>query len=143
MISCVLLSAGESSRFGSPKALAQFKGETVIEHLQREIISTKAIGELIIVLGSASDAIEPFILNHKKVRVVYNKDYKLGQTSSFKVGLRSVSPQSLGVMLIPVDYPLVKSQTLGFIAKNFQQKKSLIIIPVYDVQKGHPPVFHT
>ena len=69
MISCILLSAGFSSRFGSPKALAKRNGETVIEHIQRSLLNT-LIEEIIIVLGNKADKIEPFVLNHKRVKFV-------------------------------------------------------------------------
>ncbi len=141
MISCILLSAGESRRFGSPKALAQIQGRTVIESLQKEILSSQNIGELIIVLGYDAQIIAPLLLIHKKVKVVYNKDHKFGQTSSFQVGLRAVSTEAKAVILLPVDYPFIKRETLNLIVENFLKEDCRILIPSYREQKGHPPVF--
>src|SRR3990167_701833 len=108
MISCIVLSAGQNSRFGSPKALAKFKGRTVIEHLQIVLIASD-LDEIIIVLGAFVNDIKPYLLKHKKIKVVYNKDYNLGQTSSFQTGLKVMDQQSQGVMLLPVDFPLVQT----------------------------------
>ncbi|HBG60843.1 MAG: hypothetical protein A2Y03_07510 [Omnitrophica WOR_2 bacterium GWF2_38_59] len=140
MISCILLSAGFSSRFGSPKALAKLNGETVIEHIQRSLLNT-LIEEIIIVLGNKADKIEPFVLNHKRVKFVYNKDNNFSQTSSFKCGLNCISQQSKGMMLLPVDYPFISSATLQAITAEFDKKSPLIMIPAYKGQKGHPPLF--
>jgi len=141
MISCILLSAGLSSRFGFPKALAKLKGTTVIGHLQ-EILVASVIEEVIIVLGDRSKEIKPHILNHKKVRSVYNKDYHLGQTSSFKAGLKEVSPKSRGIMLLPVDVPTIKTTTINRLADKFLKESPGILLPTYRGQRGHPPIFH-
>ena len=99
MISCILLSAGLSKRFGSPKALADISGVSVIRYIQNTLIESK-IGEIVVVLGANKEKIKSHILNHKKIKVVYNKDYNFGQTSSFKAGLSQISNDSKGIMLL-------------------------------------------
>lgn len=141
MVTCILLGAGLSSRFGSPKALARLARETVVEYLQKILIDSK-INEIIVVLGDRCAEIKPYILNHEKVRVVYNKDYIFGQTSSFKTGLREVSRESRGVMLLPVDVPAVKRQTIDFLVEQFLARAPSIIIPTCKGKHGHPPVFN-
>lgn len=140
MLSCLLLAAGQSQRFGSPKALAEINGQVIIQRLQQTILDAK-IDELIIVLGAYSQEIEPFLLNHNQVKFVYNKDYNFGQTSSFLKGLEKISPLSQGVMLMPVDYPCVTRQTFDSLREEFYRQPQKIIIPVYQGKKGHPPVF--
>ena len=140
MISCILLSAGLSSRFGSPKALAKLNNLTVIEYLLRNLVESK-LDEIIVVIGAHADEIKLHILNHKKVRVVYNKDYNLGQTSSFKVGVGAIQSQGLGIMLLPVDFPLIKRQTFDKLLEHFLAESPKILIPTYHQRKGHPPVF--
>lgn len=142
MISCILLSAGLSIRFGGPKALARFDHLPVIEHLQNTLV-VSSLSEIIIVLGASSEEIKPHLLNHKKITSVYNKDYLFGQMSSFKTGLKNVSQRSSGVMLLPVDYPLVKTSTIDTLCNYFLKDKPSILIPTYQDRKGHPPVFHT
>lgn len=142
MISCILLSAGLSSRFGSPKALASLHKQTVVEHIQHMLLSTQ-VAEIIIVLGHEPEKIKPFILKHKKTKVVYNKDYIFGQTSSFQAGLKHVDEKSLGVMLLPVDYPFIKRETIDSLVESFAKKKCFILIPAFEDRYGHPPVFRT
>jgi len=141
MISAIILSAGLSSRFGSSKALAKLNGHTVIEHIQNTISGT-AINEIIIVLGASAEEIKPYILKHKKVKAVYNKDYNLGQTSSFKVGLQNICSESQGILLFPIDYPAVKTETINELIVGFTKFLPKIIIPTHEGTKGHPPVFN-
>lgn len=139
MVSCLLLSAGFSSRFGSPKALARLNGRTLIEHLQELLLSTQLL-EIIIVLGHDAERIKPFLFKHKRIKVVYNKDYKFGQTSSFKCGLKDLDDQTIGILLFPVDYPLIKNQTVDTLINCFEEKKPAVLIPSYQDKKGHPPI---
>ena len=140
MISGILLSAGLSSRFGSPKALAVLNGIRVIEHIQNTL-NHSLVSEVVIVLGSHANEIQPFVLKHKKVKYVYNKNYNLGQTSSFKIGLENISNNALGVMLLPVDYPLIKFKTINLLLDYFLIHKPSVLIPTYQNKKGHPPIF--
>ncbi len=140
MVSCLLLSAGLSARFGSPKALAKINSSTVIEHLQKNLISS-GVDKIIVVLGAEAHKIKSHILKHKKVTFVYNKDYKLGQTSSFKTGLRAIGPETSGIMLLLVDFPLVRQATLNQLVDYFGIRKPSVLIPTYHSRKGHPPLF--
>ncbi|MEN8221624.1 MAG: nucleotidyltransferase family protein [Acidobacteriota bacterium] len=142
MISCVILSAGMSSRFGSPKALAPLNSENVIEHQQNILLKTE-INEIIIVLGADSKQIEPFVNNSERIRTVYNKNYRSGQTSSFKAGVEKISPDSEGIMLLPVDYPFIKAETYNYICEQFITNMPMITVPTYNNKKGHPPVFNS
>jgi len=141
MITCILLSAGESERFGSPKALARTSQRTAIEDLQNTLLGSIA-DEIIVVLGAYVDAVKPHVFNHKKVRVVYNKDYKLGQTSSFQTGLSAVGNGTGAVLLVPVDCPLILTSTVDLLIRHFEQSNPVLLIPAYQGKRGHPPVFN-
>jgi CTP:molybdopterin cytidylyltransferase MocA len=140
MFSCIILSAGLSSRFGSPKALVRLDETPIIERLQRTVLSS-GVDEIVVVLGDHRRDIKPHILNHKAIKIVYNRNYKYGQTSSFKKGISLISPKSQGVFLLPVDYPFISAKTLGIMMDFFQKHDFQMIIPVYQQQKGHPPLF--
>ena len=141
MISCILLSAGESRRFGSPKALAPIGKNTAVEYIQN-ILLVSPVDEIIIVLGAHLQEIKPYVFNHKKVRFVYNKDYKLGQTSSFQAGISCISKNSAGIMLFPVDYPYISAKSLEEIIRIFKINSPPVLIPVFKGQRGHPPIFN-
>ena len=141
MVRCVLLSAGESQRFGSPKALVKTSKQTAIEELQNTLVNSVA-DEIMVVLGAHLDAVKPHVLNHKKVHIVYNKDYKLGQTSSFQAGLSSVGNDSRAVLLVPVDCPFIRTSTINALIGCFNEKNPDILIPTYQGKRGHPPLFN-
>lgn len=140
MLSCLLLAAGQSQRFGSPKALAEIDHKTIIQRIQESILAAQ-VDELVIVLGAHASRIEPYLLDHRKVKSVYNKDHNFGQTSSFITGLQKIDCASKGIMLFPVDYAWVSTDTLNILCEKFYRHPNEILIPVYQGRRGHPPVF--
>ena len=141
MITCILLSAGLSERFGSPKALAPIAKNNVIQHLQNTFLESTC-DNIVVVLGANHKDIEPFIFIHKRIRVVYNKDYYFGQTSSIQAGLKAVENSSAGIMFQPVDCPLVQASSVDTIIDCFKKNSPDLLIPCYQGKKGHPPIFH-
>jgi molybdenum cofactor cytidylyltransferase len=141
MVTGLILSAGLSERFGSPKALANLSTGTVIQHVQDSLLQS-ACGKIVVVLGGDADKILPFIFIHSKISVVYNNRYYFGQTTSVQEGWRHAEESSEGIMLLPVDCPLVKVSTIDQIIGHFNQQAPDILVPSYQHKKGHPPVFH-
>jgi len=140
MINCLLLSAGLSERFGSPKALAPIAGKTAIEQVQLALLQSSC-AKIIIVLGAHADKIHPYIFIHNRIYVVYNKNYYFGQTSSVQVGLKQAE-NSNGIMLWPVDCPFIQSSTVDQAIDQFEKNGPDILIPTYQGKKGHPPIFN-
>jgi len=141
MNTCILLSAGLSERFGSPKALANISGIPVIQHLQNTLLQSSC-DKIVVVLGAHAPEIQPLIFIHSRIHVVYNKDYYFGQTSSVQAGWRQADNASEGVMFLPVDCPLVKASTIDAVIDHFKKNNPDILIPTYQNKKGHPPIFH-
>lgn len=140
MISCIVLAAGSSTRFGSPKPLAKISGQIVIELLLNKLLKTK-ISEIIVVLGSDAELIGKKIPENPLIKTAFNKDHLKGQTSSFRTGLLKVSPESRAAMLLPCDTPLFKIESVEKIIEAFIKKSKKIIIPVFKDKKGHPSLF--
>lgn len=137
MVTCIVLAAGESRRFGSPKALASVDEHPGIEHIT-QMLAESAVDAVIVVLGADAQLIEPQVFNHKKVSIVHNKDYKLGQTSSVQAGFRAADGQTGAFMVLPVDCPWVKAETVNILIRHFNQERPLVLIPSYGGRRGHP-----
>lgn len=141
MFTCILLSAGLSERFGSPKALANLSGKAIIQHVQNALLQSTC-DQIIVVLGAHAREIEPSIFIHSRIRVVYNKQYYFGQTSSVQAGWREAEMSCEGVLFLPVDCPWVKTSSIDTIIQHFKQHDPDVLIPTYQNKKGHPPIFH-
>lgn len=140
MVSCILLAAGTSSRFGSAKPLARVNSQTIIEFILSGLLKTKLL-EIIVVLGHEAEAIAPYVFKDPRIKIVVNKEYASGQTSSFKTGLTALSPSARGIMLLPADMPFIKQETIDLLIDNFLKNRCLILVPTYRGKNGHPPLF--
>ena len=144
MIAAVVLSAGESSRMGSPKALLPISGVPFIEEIVRALKGTK-IDRIIVVLGHHAEEIQKMIAR-LPVTFVVNRDYAKGQLSSLIVAIRSLAAEKTtekvdGVLVHLVDHPFISPALVDHMIDRFYETKKLIVIPRYGGRRGHPVIF--
>ena len=149
MISSILLAAGESSRMeGENKLVKEINGIPLIKYAVKNILGS-AIDELIIVLGHEKLVIENIIEKNKKIKFVYNENYKTGIISSIKKGLNHISEKSEAFFICMGDMPNVNQNIYNKIIKtryNYNKKlapdkKKEIIIPMVEEKEGNPLLF--
>jgi molybdenum cofactor cytidylyltransferase len=140
MIAGIILSAGESKRMGTPKQLLPWR-KTFI--LQQVIENTQAsrLGMILLVLGSHADEIAGKIKISSKTRIVNNRDFKEGMSSSVKCGVNNAPEAAEAFMLLLGDQPSIDPDIINKLIDCYQTDKHGIIIPVYDGRRGHPVVF--
>jgi molybdenum cofactor cytidylyltransferase len=142
MLAAVILSGGESSRMGSPKALVQLGpgGETFLEHLL-EVTRQPEIGWTRVVLGKHTAEISR-ALSLDPANIVVNENWHLGQLSSIQAAIRSLpAGETDGVMLFLVDHPLITKTLVSQIIAEFYGSQRPIVVPTFNRRRGHPVVF--
>lgn len=137
-ISAVVLAAGLPSRMGELKALMPFGRSTVIETVIDHFI-TAGVTDIRIIVGHQSDLLLP-LLEELPVTVIENHCYMKGMFSSVRSGVLSFTNQTQAFFLLPVDMPLIKSDSLKSIFKTYYQTSAAVIYPVYNQKRGHPPL---
>lgn len=140
MLSAILLSAGESRRMGSPKALLHYQGQTFIERICTAFL-TAGVDELIVVLGARAEEIARALPVHPALRTVVNSRYAQGQLSSLMVGIGALSPESEAAVMNLVDHPMVSSETIKAVIDSFRAAPLPIVIASYHGKRGHPVLF--
>ena len=140
MLAAVILSAGESSRMGSPKALLDYQGRPFLEHLLEATRHPK-IGLTRVVLGANAESICRKI-KLDPAAVIVNREWKKGQLSSMQAAIRSLrSGETDGILLCLIDHPLISAALVGQLIHQFYESGKLIIIPTYNNKRGHPIIF--
>src|SRR5271168_943855 len=139
MLAAVILSGGQSSRMGSPKALLQYQGKSFLEHLLAVTTHPK-IGARRIVLGADAVPITQ-AMALPPGDIVVNSDWQLGQLSSIHVALRSLPPGTDGILLCLVDHPLVSTELVGQLVEVFYASRKAIVLPICSGRRGHPVIF--
>ncbi len=131
---------------GSPKATLPFPtGEatpgkvTFLDHLI-SVVQRPRIGVIRVVLGANAEKIQQRV-RLKPDWLVFNSDWPKGQLSSIQAGIRSLPPDTDGVLLCPVDTPLITRQLVDILVQRFYENGRSIIVPVHREQRGHPVIF--
>jgi molybdenum cofactor cytidylyltransferase len=141
MIAAVILSAGESSRMGRPKALLPIDGQTFIEKIVGALKQT-SVGKIIVVLGHNGDEMRRSI-QHLPVEILINPDYRLGQLSSLQTAIRHLQGETNcdGIVVHLVDHPYINPQLLQLMLHRFVDEKRAIVVPRHQGKRGHPVIF--
>lgn len=139
MLAAVILSGGASRRMGSPKALVPYQGASFLHHLL-SVTRHPAIGVRRIVLGPDSEAIAQQI-SMAPEEIVLNKNWEQGQLSSVHAALRSLPENTDGLLLCPVDHPLVSPLLVSALIAAFQETRAPIVLPTFEGRRGHPVIF--
>lgn len=136
-IACIL-AAGYSQRMGQPKALLPFKGKTFVEIIVSLYEGLRV--PWIVVLGT----------EHRRVRslvtlpddaVLVNPRPELGPLFSLQLALRSLPSGVTGLLLHPVDHPLVQPGTVAALLEAHRNEPEAILLPRHGDRRGHPALF--
>lgn len=141
MIVAVVLSAGESSRMGRPKALLPIDGQTFIERIVAALKQTR-VGKIIVILGHNASELQPKI-SHLPVEILINTDYKLGQLSSLQLAVRhlQLDHDCDGMLVHLVDHPYLTPALVQEMIRRFYETEKRIIVPKFHGKRGHPVIF--
>jgi molybdenum cofactor cytidylyltransferase len=149
MISSILLAAGQSLRMkGENKLIKEIDGAPIIKYAVKNILSS-TVNEIIIVLGYEENLIKKIVGINKKIKFVYNKNFKEGIASSIKIGLDNISIKSEAFFISLGDMPnvnqniynkLIKSK-LKYNKKLNTKHRKEIIIPTFEGKNGNPVLF--
>ncbi len=152
----MLLAAGASSRFGSPKMLAPVGNDR--KPLLQKVCETwleAGIDDLLIVLGCGAADIRATIEENLLRRVsgdgsaapsprfVENVNWPNGMFTSVKAGLATASPVSTHFAISPADLPFLSKSSLRTVldaARSVEASQTTVVVPTHARRRGHPLV---
>ena len=139
-VAAVVLAAGSSSRFGSPKALAELEGKPILEHVL-DAVREAGIDEIVVVLGHAADEIQQGI-EWLDERLVRNPDPR-ELSSSLQIGLDAVDesdPPVQAAVLVLGDQPRTRPSVIRALIAATRTSDLPIVVPRYAEGGGANPV---
>ncbi len=142
-IGIILLAAGESSRFGEPKQLLPYAGQTLLQH-GLQVANDSIAHPIIVVLGAHADIIKKEI-NSGSTQVVVNAEWQEGMASSIRCGITAlvgISAFTEGAILMVCDQPYINSTLLNILIETHENSSKPIIACSYAETFGPPTLFH-
>jgi molybdenum cofactor cytidylyltransferase len=136
----IIIAAGGSSRFGKPKQLLEWRGESFIN---RAIATAFAAGldPVVLVLGAFYDQIKENIRNRPGLRIVQNENWANGQSTSLKTGIKNLDEQSLPFVFMLVDQPRITAELILDIINEYQATDAEIVVTKTNKHRSPPILF--
>src|SRR5512134_2970173 len=132
MLVAVILAAGDSTRMGRPKALLPDPdGRPFVVRLARTF-SAAGVDRIVIVTGALHAEIASALAAEApavETQCARNLDPARGQLSSLWVGLDAAGAEADGVLMIPVDIPLVGESTIREVVDAWHRTQAPIVRP--------------
>jgi molybdenum cofactor cytidylyltransferase len=135
----VVLAAGESSRFGSPKQLAHWQEKTFIERVVDAALASQA-EPVVAVLGAEVEQSRA-MLKDRAVNVVVNQNWAEGQSTSMKAGLAKLPQNVSSAIFLLVDQPLMTPDIIDGLIARYRQTLAPLVWPEFEGKRGNPVLF--
>lgn len=147
----IILAAGESSRFGSPKQLLDWRGEPFVRAVAKTAIES-GLAPVVLVTGANGEQVEASVRDLPLI-IVRNTSWQQGQSSSLKSGLLSLrqlsaknksthSPDVGGAVFLLADQPQIPGAVIRALIAHHSTGLFPIVAPlVLMEQRANPVLF--
>lgn len=141
-IAALILAAGTSTRFGKPKQLALFRGESLIRHAATVALAA-GCDHVAVIAGEHASEIQTELAG-LACDVVTNHTWREGLASSIHAGLEHLLTDDHDIehiLLLACDQPLVKAENLRELMALRKAEDKTIVASAYAGTLGIPALF--
>ncbi|GJQ51428.1 MAG: hypothetical protein HKUEN02_02750 [Anaerolineaceae bacterium] len=143
----VVLAAGESSRYGQPKQLLDWKGEPFVRVVAKRALEA-GLSPVVVVTGANAEQVESAVKD-LDVKIVRNGEWRSGQASSIQAGVLSLIPAPLPVgegyagacIFLLVDQPQITTSILQALAEKHAEGLYSAVAPLAMGRRANPVLF--
>ena len=135
----VVLGAGRSSRFGTPKQLLPFGDTTMLGQVVRNA-NASSLDRVVVVLGRASGELRGSV-DFGRAVVVDNTAYGTGCASSLLAGMDAAGEDCEALVLLLGDQPGVRAEFVDAVLSEWRSSRPWASVTSYGGELGHPFVF--
>jgi molybdenum cofactor cytidylyltransferase len=137
-IVAIMLAGGASRRFGANKLLSPWQGHTLIEAALAPLLRA-GLREVIVVTGAYHEALAPLLARYP-VRVIANRDWTDGMSTSMQSGLAAVGTAAAAIICL-ADQPYLPAAVLDQLIATYRQTQSPIVAPAINGIRRNPVLF--
>ncbi len=124
-IGCIVLAAGSSIRFGSPKQLAEFNGKSLIQSAIEQANASLSDYVFLVLGKNSGEILERLSLG--RAQVLFNKDFEQGISTSIRCGISNLPDDCDGVIIMVADQPYLTSKHLNMLIEESARSPGKIV----------------
>ena len=141
----IIMAAGMSRRFKSPKQLLKIKGRFMINRVIDAALESR-LDAIILVLGHRLEDVREAIgkrIDSTRLAVAVNPEYKKGLSGSLRAGVQALEGHRCSsIMFLHGDQPMLDSATINEMLTRFKASKKKICVPVCGGKRKTPVIFN-
>jgi molybdenum cofactor cytidylyltransferase len=130
VISGVVLAAGTGSRFGGTKQLALLEGKPLVQHAV-DTLTEAGVDDIVVVTGHDAIAVASALALPDGARIVWNRAFKQGQSTSLGAALHALDETSEGAVVLMADQPGVSPGVVRALIARFLATRTQIVRAMY------------
>jgi molybdenum cofactor cytidylyltransferase len=135
-IAAIILAAGQSTRMGSNKLLADLHGRPLLVQTVEQVLAS-GVDEIVVVTGHMASEVQA-ALKGKPVRFVHNAAYAEGLATSVRTGIGAVAGFDAAFVCLG-DMPLVRAEDMQRMMAAFDVEEGrTLIAPAQGRKLGNP-----
>ena len=142
-IAGVILAAGESTRFGQPKQLLDWKGEPFARAVAKTALDA-GLSPVLVVTGANAENVE-MVVKDLSVTILNNEEWRTGQASSIRTGVEWLSRrkehQVGGAVFLLADQPQMTTSVIRALVESHTEGLFPVIAPMVMDQRANPVLF--
>ena len=138
----LLLAAGASVRMGQPKQLLRAGGQTLLARILVKALNSD-LDRVVLVLGHQARMIKEAIitdLHHPKLKIIENRNYQKGISSSIIAGLSEVEDAYDHVMILLADMPHITSELINLLIHQYLASRLPLGAITLQGRRSHPVI---
>jgi len=135
-IAGIVIAAGKASRYGQPKQLLDWKGETFVRAVTKTA-SGAGLDPVVVVTGAYAEEVTEAVKD-LQVKIVNNTDWEKGQGTSIRTGVTAIHHMAGGCIFLLVDQPQVNTSILRALVEKHAERLYPIVAPMVIDQRANP-----